>query len=221
MNVAVIVPTLGRAHALAPLIANLRETTPPVYRVCFVVDTADLETRQAIEEMAPAQDYFQIFKDGTYPVKTNAGAAVTSEPLVLPTADDMVFHSGWYEAAVARFEGPDVHVVGTLDLTPATVNGKNVTMPILRRSYVESPGAAWGETGAIFHPGYHHNAVERELWQLAKHRSVAVFEPESVIEHRHHCWDSREADDTDRKGNMANWNADLALFHKRERLWTA
>jgi len=221
MRIAILIPTLGRANALAPLLANLRETTPPIYRVCFVVDTADTETRQAIEAMAPAEDFCNVYRDGTYPVKVGAGAAASAEPLIAPLADDVVFHAGWYEAAVARFEDPAVQVVGTLDLTPATASGKNVTMPIVRRSYVDDPGAAYDEPGVLFHTGYHHNAVERELWQLAKHRGVAVFEPNSIIEHRHHSFGTREADDTDRKGNMANWDADLALYHERERLWTS
>lgn len=220
MRIAVLVPTLGRAHALAALMANLRETTPPVYRVCFVVDTADSETRQAIEEMAPANDYFAVFRDGTYPVKTNAGLVATSEPLVLPTADDVVFHEGWYEAALKHFEaGADV--VGTLDLTPATAKGKHATMPIVRRSYIADPGAVWGEPGKVFHEGYHHSWVETELWQLANHRGVAVFESGSVIEHRHPSWGSREADETDAKGNQQGWAEDKALFQKRRTEWTS
>jgi glycosyltransferase involved in cell wall biosynthesis len=220
VNVAILIPTLGRAHALAPLLANLRETTPPVYRVCFVVDTADTETRQTIEEMASASDYFQVFRNGTYPVKVNAGLAMTSEPLVAPLADDVVFHAGWYEAALSRFK-QGAQVVGTLDLTPATAKEKHATMPIVRRSYISDPGAAFSEPGTLFHEGYHHNAVERELWQLGLHRSVAVFERESVIEHRHHAWNTREPDETDQKGNMRNWDEDMALYREREALWTS
>lgn len=235
MNVAILIPTLGRADALAPLLQNIRETTPEgLYHVWFVVDQNDLPTHRKLfligpEVIPPASDFNAVINDGTYPVKTKAGYEAAEryavrhwfdgDWAVLPTADDVVFHEGWYEAAAARFEDPAVQVVGTLDLTPATASGKNVTMPIVRRSYVDEPGAAYDEPGVLFHTGYHHNAVERELWQLAKHRGVAVFEPKSVIEHRHHSFGTREPDDTDRKGNMANWDADLALYHRRERLW--
>jgi glycosyltransferase involved in cell wall biosynthesis len=220
VNVAILIPTLGRPHALAPLLANLRETTQPVYRVCFVVDTADTETRQTIEEMAPASDYFQVFRNGTYPEKVNAGLAATSEPLVAPLADDVVFHAGWYEAAVARFQ-EGAQVVGTLDLTPATAKERHATMPLVRRSYIEGPGAVWGEPGKVFHRGYHHNFVETELWQLACQRNVAVFEPESIIEHLHPDWGTRTADETDCKGHDQNWDADKALFEERKALWTS
>jgi glycosyltransferase involved in cell wall biosynthesis len=220
MNVAILVPTLGRARSLAPLLTNLRQTTTPVYRVCFVVDTADVETREAIGEMAPNRDFCVVYRNGTYPVKTNAGLMATDEPLVLPTADDVVFHAGWYEAALKHFEaGADV--VGTLDLTPATAKGKHATMPVLRRSYITDPGAAYGEPGKVFHPGYHHNFVETELWQLACHRGVAVFERESVIEHLHPDWGTREADETDGKGHGQGWDADKALFENRNSQWLA
>lgn len=220
MRIAILIPTLGRADALAPLLQNLRQVTEFCYRVYFVVDQEDQETRHVLDTM-PGLDFTSVLCDGTYPEKVAAGvAASTAEGLITPLADDVVFHDGWVPAALKHFEAnPEIQVVGTRDLTPATAGGKNVTMPIVRRSYVEHPGAAFDEAGVLFHQGYHHNAVERELWQLAMHRGVAVFEPEAVIEHRHHSWGTREVDETDRKGNMANWDADLALYHERERLW--
>jgi glycosyl transferase family 2 len=220
VRVAIIVPTLGRSHALAPLLANLRETTPLVYRVCFVVDVDDLPTMRTIAGMPPANDFFVIPGGGSYPAKTNAGVAATDEDLVLPTADDVVFHDGWYETALKHFEA-GAQVVGTNDLSPATAGGALATMPIVRRSYVEDPGAAYGEPGVLFHEGYHHNAVDRELWELAQHRGVAVFEPESIIEHRHPSWGTREVDETDRKGNLQHRGADTALFEHRQARWLA
>lgn len=220
MNVAIIIPTLGRPHALAPLLQNLRQTTELRYRVCFVVDRDDRETWEALDGLARARDFFAIECDGTYPEKTNAGLRATDEPLVLPTADDVVFHSGWYETAVARFEDPAVQVVGTSDLTPATRGGRLATMPILRRSYIKDPGAAWGETGTVFNESLHHNFVDRVCWELALHRGVAVFEPGSIIEHRHHGWGTREADATDAKGNQQGWDADKALYERMKAEWT-
>lgn len=221
MNVAILIPTLGRVDVLPGLLENIRETTPAgKYCVYFVLDSDDRESWEVCRRLSGgAGDVVLVEGDGTYPVKIGIGVQASTEPLIAPLADDIVFHPRWYEAMAARFDDQAVEVVGTLDLTPATVNGKNVTMPIVRRSYVEDPGAAHDEPGVLFHTGYHHNAVERELWQLAKHRGVAVFEPESVIEHKHPSWNSREADDTDRKGNQSNWDADLALYHARERLW--
>jgi hypothetical protein len=219
VNVAILVPTLGRADALAPLLQNLCQVTEFRYRVYFVVDREDQETRHVLETM-PGFDFVTVVCDGTFPEKTNAGYRASSEELVAPLADDVVFRAGWLEAALPHFEA-GWQVVGTYDRTPVTDGGWHVTMPILRRSYIEGPGAAWGETDTVFHEGLHHNFTDTELWQLARHRDVAVFEPESVIEHRHPQWGTRPADATDAKGNGQNWEADEALFIRRKEEWSA
>lgn len=218
MDVAIIVPTLGRPEALAPLAANLRQTTPSIYRLCFVVDPDDHATHSALASLESAAEVLVLEGGGTYPVKVNAGAAATGEPLLVPTADDVVFHPGWYEAVLPHFQR-EVQVVGTSDLTPATVNGKHATMPILTRTYMEDPGAAHGEKGVVFHEGYHHNFVETELWQLACRREVAVFEPASVIEHRHPSWGTAKVDATYRRGSLTGWDRDRALFERRSGEW--
>jgi glycosyltransferase involved in cell wall biosynthesis len=218
VRVAIIIPTLGRAASLAPLLKNLRQVTEFRYRVYFVVDQDDKETRDLLKEM-PGFDFTTVICDGTYPEKTNAGyAASADEDLVAPLADDVVFHDGWLQAVLPHF-GAGWQVVGTYDCSPITEDGGHVTMPIVRRSYIEDPGAVWGEPGKIFHEGYHHSRVETELWHLALHRDVAIFERASVIEHRHPAWNTRPLDDTDRKGNMQNADADEALFHQRKEAW--
>jgi glycosyltransferase involved in cell wall biosynthesis len=217
VNVAILIPTLGRADALAPLLQNLRQVTEFRYRVYFVVDHDDHETRHVLETM-PGFDFQTVGCDGTFPQKTNAGFEASSEELVAPLADDVVFHAGWLEAVLPHFEA-GWQVVGTYDCSPITEDGGHVTMPIVRRSYIEDPGAVWGEPGKVFFEGYHHSRVETELWHLALHRDVAIFEKESVIEHCHPAWNSRPVDDTDRKGNMQNVDADEALFHRRKEGW--
>jgi glycosyltransferase involved in cell wall biosynthesis len=217
MNVAILVPTLGRADSLAPLLQNLRQVTEFRYRVYFVVDHDDLETRHLLETM-PGFDFQTVVCDGTYPQKTNAGYRTSSEELVAPLADDVVFHAGWLEAVLPHFEA-GWQVVGTYDCSPITKDGGHVTMPIVRRSYIEDPGAVWREPGKVFHPSYHHQNVETELWHLALHRDVAIFEKGSVIEHRHPDWGTRGRDATDAKGNGRNRDADEALFLRRKAEW--
>jgi hypothetical protein len=220
VRVAILIPTLGRADALAPLLQNLRQTTEFRYRVYFVVDHDDLDTRHTLETM-PGFDFETVLCDGTYPEKTNASyRASGSEELIAPLADDVVFHAGWLEAVLPHFEA-GWQVVGTYDCSPITEDGGHVTMPLLRRSYIEDPGAVWGEPGKIFHEGFHHSFAETELWHLALHRDVAIFEKNSVIEHRHPAWGTRKADETDAKGNGQNWEADEALFLKRKEAWSA
>lgn len=216
-----IVPTLGRAASIRPLLQSIAISTHPgAANVVFVLDHDDPDSH--LEVRAAHQQGWRFglcFADGTYPEKVNAGyRASGNEPLILPCADDVEFRPGWLEHALGAFE-PGIEVVGTNDLTPVTSDGKHATMPVLRRSYIEGQGAAFGETGTVFHEGYHHNACETELCRLAQHRGVYVSCPASMIEHRHPSWGTREADDTDRKGNMQNFEVDMALLEAREAEW--
>ena len=222
MSVAILVPTLGRPQALRPLLESVARTTAPrTVNVVFVVDHDDPATHAELQAAWQQGWLFgRCFADGTYPEKVNAGLWASDDPLVLPAADDVVFHAGWLEHALAAFTD-GVDVVGTNDLTPATVDGQHATMPIVRRSYIASPGAAHGETGSVFHAEYHHSWCETELCKLAQHRGVYASCPASIIEHRHHAWGTREIDDTDRKGNLRNWDADETLFEERQARWLA
>jgi glycosyltransferase involved in cell wall biosynthesis len=220
MNITILIPTLGRARALRPLLQSIATTTPVgVANVVFVVDHDDPETHMELQEAwAQGWRFGRCFCDGTYPEKINAGYRASSDPLVLLADDDIVFHPRWLDHALAVLVDP-IAVVGTNDLTPATADGQHATKPIVRRSYIESPGAAFGEPGTVLHEGYHHNFCETELCKLAQHRGVYVSCPPSIVEHRHPAWGTREADDTDLKGSQANWSADEALFEKRSAEW--
>lgn len=216
MNIDILVPTLGRPDALRPLADNIAETTPEdAYRLVFILDRGDEASFDAVRDL---REPLIKRKDGTYPEKINAGLKATRNELVLPTADDVVFHDGWYENMLKAFE-PWVEVLGTRDLSPITEWGEHSTMPIVRRHYIETVGAAHGETGTVFHEGYHHNAVETETCQLAQHRRVWKFSHDVVIEHCHPAWGTREPDDTDRKGNMRFREEDMALFEQRRDQW--
>lgn len=222
IEIAILIPTLGRAGVLEGLLDNLAETTPRyTYNPVFVLDQDDRESMDAVKKLhrRPGQTLSWIVSDGTYPQKTNAGLRATVEPFVLPTADDVRFHDGWLEAVEAAFEDETVKVVGTDDLSPATADRTHATMPVLRRSYCDDPGAAWGETGTVFHGGYRHNFCESETWQLASHRGVTAWAERAVIEHLHPAWGKRGEDATDEKGNKQGWEEDEALFRSRRELW--
>jgi glycosyltransferase involved in cell wall biosynthesis len=216
----ILIPSLGRAEKLIPLLDNINETTPEPHSVVFVLDEGDQESQEVVMGYGkPGTWAYIVLQDGTLPVKTNAGYHFGEGEFVLATGDDVVFHPGWLEAALAVFEDPTVCLVGGDDLSPATADRTHATMPILRRSYCEDPGAAFGERNSIFHEGYTHNFVETETCHLAQHRGVWGWAEDCVIEHCHPAWGKRDEDDTDRKGNQQGWEQDEALFHQRQRQW--
>jgi glycosyltransferase involved in cell wall biosynthesis len=220
MRVSILVPTLGRARALRSVIDSVRTTTPiGQYEMIFVVDPDDADTHQALHQQTGI-DVRILASGGTYPQKTNAAYRASECDLVLPTADDVRFHPGWYAEAMKMFRlDKRVKVLGTNDLSPATLEQDHSTMPLIRRSYIEDPGCVVDEPGIIFHEGYHHNFVETEIWKLARCRGVAKFAKRSIIEHLHPDWGKRDEDSTDERGHRTNWDEDLDLFRERMAPW--
>lgn len=214
MSIAVVIPTWGRSHLLGSLIENIRATADPT--VLFVVDGEDHDSKRVITD---AGAVFTVHT-GTYPQKINAGVRATDEPYVALVNDDVRFHEGWYEAAERAFEKGAL-VVGPDDLSPATQDGNNATMPIVARSYIEDPGAAWGEKGTALHEGYFHNWSETELWTLACDRRVAQHVRRCVIEHCHPDWGKGEMDATYKRGSRKAFHTDAALFERRMAAWRA
>jgi glycosyltransferase involved in cell wall biosynthesis len=214
--VSILIPTLGRPESLPPLIRSVRDTTPrDCYEIIFVVDHGDVPTYQVLRPY----DVRVVVADGTYPQKINMGFDESVGDLILPTADDVRFHDDWYDEALALLSRR-VMVVGTNDLSPAAEEGTtNVTMPIIRRSYVEGQGCVLNEPGVIFHEGYHHNFVETEVWMLATYRGVAKYAKRSIIEHLHPDWGKRDEDSTDAKGQHQNRLEDRDLYRERMAAW--
>jgi glycosyltransferase involved in cell wall biosynthesis len=215
MSIAIVVPTLNRPELLRPLVENIARTTRAPRTVLFVVDEDDLESRRVVTNTRGAS---LLIHDGTYPEKTNAGVRATKEELLLLANDDVVFHSGWYRTARKAFTN-GVAVVGPNDLSPTTEGGLNATFPIVRRSYIEDPGGAWGERGVALHEGYHHNWSETELWMLAQERGVAKHVPECIIEHVHPDWAKADMDETYWRGAYSSREEDEVLFSQRRDEW--
>lgn len=215
-SVSIIVPTLKRPRLLGPLAMNIHLTTPTSYTLMFVADEDDEKTIERVRRIGNAS--LTIFS-GTYPEKINAGVAETTEDFVVLANDDVEFHMGWYRESWTALRKPSVQVVGGPDLSPATENGDHATMPIVRRSYIEDPGASWGEPGVALHEGYHHNYSETELWQLALDRGVARFVQGCVIEHKHPDWGKASLDETYERGARTNFDEDQALYAERSEAW--
>lgn len=222
-SVAVLVPTLRRPHALEPLLESLEKNTPTgVYSVVFVLDHDDHPTYREIERLRETRPYIHVLvEDGTYPHKINAAVAATDEPWVLLTADDVRFHSRWWEEvmkAAGATDLPRVGVIGTYDLhNRHTLSGKYATQILVGRWYANL--GTIDEPGKVFHEGYHHNCIDVELCETAKARRVWVHTPQSVIEHLHPDHGNRPVDPTDEKGNRANRDRDQALLQERRKLW--
>jgi GT2 family glycosyltransferase len=219
-DIAIVIPTKGRPQLLFPLVWNIAKTTPAgAFQIYFVVNKEDVATRHTIRGFT-GPVHLVLTEEHGYPKAANVGFNATNERLVAIVNDDVKFHDGWWDE-LRKVLTPDVQVIAPNDLSPQTEGGAGCTQPIVRRSYIMSPGGAWGERGTVYHEGYQHLFTDTELWQLAQQRGVAKFADNCVIEHLHPDWQKAELDDTYRNGSARRgvWEHDEALYIERQAGW--
>lgn len=213
-DLVIIVPMLGRAHHVDPLLDSINRTCEA--RVIFVCSPGDAEVLERVSGEGT------ILVNGPYPGdyarKINAGIETSTEPLVFLGASDLRFHEGWFEAAKSRL-APGVGVVGTNDLGSRRVmRGDHSTHSLVTREYVERFGTI-DEPGKALHDGYHHEFVDDELVATAKFRGAWAFAEDSIVEHLHPNWGKAPSDDIyDRQAERMRLSR--PLFLERSKLWT-
>lgn len=216
MSLVILVPMLGRAYHVAPLLASIRETTPDA-RVLFLTTRGDVEVVATLQEMSEEQYRLPIQERGDYAIKINTGIAVTSEDHIFTGASDLRFHPGWYEAAVAKLR-PGIGVVGTNDLgNRGTANGRHATHMLVTREYVENFGTI-DEPGKFFHEGYVHECVDNEAVETAQVRGAYAHAADSYVEHLHPLWGKADWDEMYRQ-TSDRIAAGQRLFMERRRMW--
>lgn len=213
MTVAILVPVLNRPHNVEPLLESIRESTTVDHQVLFVADPDDEPERHALDRAGAVT----LLKAGTYAEKINHAAGCTSASFVFLAADDLRFHRGWFENAVARMTGR-VGVVGTNDLgNRRVIAGEHSTHSLVARWYIDQ--GTIDEPGKVLHEGYTHCFCDDELVATAKHRGAWAFAPDSIVEHLHPDWAKGQRDSTYDLGQR-NFRHDRRVFHRRRHLWT-
>lgn len=220
-GVLVVIPVLGRPANAGPVAISLLDSQVdvplrPVF-VCNVDDTPMIEAALAtfseimlIPPRAP----------GDYARKVNAAIANRrfDEPWIFTGADDLRFHQGWADAAIAVAVQAGCSVIGTNDLgNPTVMRGFHSTHSLVSRLYVEQEGTI-DEKGKALHEGYDHQYVDTEFVETARARGEFAFAADSKVEHLHPFWKKSETDDVYRLA-MAEAHSDRALYLRRRGLW--
>lgn len=216
---AVLVPVLDRPHRVRPIVDSLRETARRADPV-FVCSPGDMEEIDAVLD-AGAEPLIADWEPGRgdYARKINLAWRHTDHDWVLLGADDLVFHQGWLEAALAVHARTGACVVGTNDLgNRRVVSGRHSTHSLVHRDYGECGTA--DDPGLLLHEGYWHNFVDDEFVQTALHRRTYAHAAAALVEHLHPHWRKADMDATYEKGQL-HFDADRALFNTRARLWRA
>lgn len=216
MKVVVIVPMLGRAHRVTPLLQSIRETSDA--RVVFVCSPDDTKVHDAIDAEGSERIEVDGPNPGDYARKINAGYRHTTEPLLFLGADDLLFHPGWLEASTAQLVD-GIGVVGTNDLgSPRVCRGEHATHSLVTRTYADQFGTI-DEPGTVLHEGYPHEFVDDELVGTAKHRGAWAFAKDSHVEHLHPSWGKAPMDELYAQ-QKARMTIGRQIYARRRHLWT-
>lgn len=185
--VAILIPTYRRVDRLPEVVANAQHPDAHVYLLMEPDEATDVEGAITLTR----DEGF-----GTYAAAINYGYRHTDAPLIFAAADDLNFHDGWLEAAVAHVK--DYAVIGTNDLgNPDVLEGNHATHYLVARNYLDDVGGVYDEgPGSFLFCGYDHNWTDTEFIETAKHRGVWTPCLESVVEHQHPAWGKAATDST-------------------------
>ncbi len=216
-DLAIIVPMLGRAHRVAPLVESIRAATPAA-RVVFCTSPGDTAVERAVDATGYERLTVAKLRHGDWARKINAGYRHTTEPYLFTGADDLCFHVGWYEAALARL-GPGIGVVGTNDLgSPRVMRGDHATHVLVTRAYADEHGTIDGP-GAVVAECYPHEYVDDELVGTARYRGAWAFAVDAHVEHLHPDWGKAPTDPLYQQ-QRHRMRLGRRLFLARSRRWT-
>lgn len=217
--IAVLIPVLGRPQRVEPLVASLKACSLVIqcrpYFLCSPGDDAQIEAVRASQSLLSIMEW--PAGQGDYARKMNWGVEVSDEPFMLFGADDVHFHPGWAERAVAAWYETGACVIGTNDLGNARVQrGQHSTHPLVHRDYLDCGTA--DEEGLLLHEGYVHQYVDDEFVQTAQVRRTFAFARDAHVEHLHPDWGKGEWDGTYQRGKDG-FEHDRVLYNQRKNLW--
>lgn len=215
MSLAILIPTYGRVDRLDAVVANAREATPGAH-VVLLLEPGEFAQVTGREPEAATLLTRSHGGFGSYAAAINFGYRHTSEELLFAGADDLRFHSGWLDAALATMQATGAHVVGTNDLgNPEVLAGEHATHYLVRRSYLDQVGGVFDQGPGSFMPDcYDHNWTDREFIATAQHRGVFAPCLDAVVAHCHPAWGKAEMDATYAK-SFRHEPADAVLARER------
>lgn len=217
MNVAVLVPTLGRPDNMRRVHDDLYASVDPAdVSLYFVVEERDVDSVEAGHDLGVAVLWNQ--RSASYAGAINSALLWTDEPYLFIGADDLHFHEGWLPPLLAMAGEFGFGLVGTNDLYNRDVlNGTHATHFLVTREYALT--GCVDEPGVLLHEGYSHNWVDTEV--VATAISRAEFAPclTSIVEHLHPLAGKAGTDATYEKGRDSE-PLDAQHFAERRHLWT-
>lgn len=211
-DLAILIPTLGRADKLVPLLANIAATTETPHTVYFVMERTDTASHEALRGI----DAVRVIGDfGSCAKAMNAGYRRSSEPYIFTGNDDLWFRPGWDLAALAALEEPGKHVCGTND-----AHGRMTCFAMVERAYIEEHSGVFDQPATLYH-SYASQYVDTEFADFAKARGVWTEAPDSITEHQHWEFGKADRDHPNYLKAHETCAADHATYLARKPQWEA
>ena len=215
--IAVVIPTYGRPDRLQRVADDIEANTSSPHVIVFAVEGDDTDTIAAAEAIG----HIVVINES----RANYSGAITTAyrkvdaDFYFAGADDLHFHAGWDEAALAHMDGW-VMVVGTNDLlNPYVTAGAHATHYLVDRTYLDEIGGVVDQgPGSFLNDGYDHQYTDTEFIGTAKMR--ARFRPcfDSIVEHLN-AWSPKGEVDATAHKTMRSIDADSKLYDSRRDLW--
>ena len=215
-GLVILVPMLGRPHRVGPLLDSIDQSTPAA-TVVFLLSHSDRTVRRTVEQAGRAFYEVGYRPVGDYARKINYGVRVTSGPWLFTAADDLRFHPGWFEAALAMAQS-DVGVIGTNDLgNPRVLAGDHATHFLVARWYTEL--GTMDRPGELMCTDYPHEFVDDEFVETAKRRGMWAMALNAHVEHLHPNWGKARTDALYQQ-QPARMRMGQSIYRRRMRLWS-
>lgn len=173
-QVAVLVPT-DRPDGAEVLMQTLRASTglATAYALVSAEDETAAAWRAAGAEV--------IVEPGWWSQRVNRALGQVEEPWIFLTNDDVKFHPGWFDQAVAVSVDRCYRVIGVNDfVTPVVQAGEHAFSVLVDREYAVTEGASWDGPG-LAHEGYRYWFLD-EIVAAAKQRGVWAMALGSTVE---------------------------------------
>jgi glycosyltransferase involved in cell wall biosynthesis len=219
-KLVILIPVLRRPQNVGLLVTSITKNSGG-YELLFIASPND---KEEIDELENQKQQYVVMDGlytnrGDYARKINRGFKEIEADWYFLGADDLRFHTGWFEEAMIIHAETNACVIGTNDMgNPAVIKGNHSTHSLVLRDYIKECGGSYNEPGRIYHEGYRHNFVDTELVATAKSREAWAFSSKSLVEHLHPDWKKGHKDDVYELGK-SGWYDDQKLFEKRSGLW--
>lgn len=213
--IAILVPVLGRAQQIKPLLASIESSTTTEHRVVLIFSPGDDAIKEAKGSKALVLTTNWQPGRADYAKKLALGYHSTDEPWLFQGATDLVFYPGWDVQALRVAERTGCTVIGTNDLgNPLVKRGQHSTHTLFARSYIDKWGGVSDGTGLIFSEAYDHQWTDSEFIETATRRKQFTFAKRSIVEHLHPHWGKSEMDSTYEKAHL-HTSEDMKMFMRR------